>query len=217
MRISEIIELLKEYVLLGVVAIALFIVGYKIIYQKLMKGTKTISKPKLVLYGISICYILVVKGATFLNRGAGYGTINLHLFSSYKQAYNQMQISLFRNIILNILLFVPLGFLLPFYSDKLKKSYITVGIGFVTTLIIEILQYVTRIGIFEIDDILNNTVRMSYRILRIYDLQIFMDKRKKKDDCSLCIAYDNNCIFFFSHIHKIRKSRTWKSTIWIQL
>ena len=170
MRVNEIIGLLKEYLLLGLIAIALFIVGYKIIYQKLMKGTKAISKPKFVLYGISICYIVVVIGATFLNRSVNYGTINLHLFSSYRQAYNQMQISLFRNIILNILLFVPLGFLLTFYSDKLKKSYITVGIGFATTLIIEILQYLTNIGIFEIDDIFNNTVRMSYRLLCIYDL-----------------------------------------------
>ncbi len=170
MRIIDIIELLKEYIVLGIMAIALFIVGYKVIYQKLMKGTKTISKPKFILYGISICYIVVVIGATFLNRGLNYGIVNLHLFSSYRQAYNQMQISLFRNIVLNILLFVPLGFLLPFYSDKLKKSYTTVGIGFATTLIIEILQYVTKIGIFEIDDIFNNTVRMCYRILHIYDM-----------------------------------------------
>ena len=81
MRVSEIIELLKEYIILGIIAITLFIVGYKVIYKKLMKGTKTITKTKLVLYGISICYIVVVIGATFLNRGVNYGTINLHLFS----------------------------------------------------------------------------------------------------------------------------------------
>lgn len=158
MNIGEIIELLKEYLFLGIIAIVMFAIGYIIIYKKIMKGTKTISKSKFVLYGISIAYIIVVIGATFLSRGNGYGTINLHLFSSYRQAYNQMQISLFRNIILNILLFVPLGFLLPFYSKKLQKSYITILVGVVTTLVIEIIQYITGMGIFEIDDIFNNTV-----------------------------------------------------------
>lgn len=158
MNIGEIIELLKEYLFLGIIAIVMFAIGYTIIYKKIMKGTKTISKSKFVLYGISIAYIIVVIGATFLSRGNGYGTINLHLFSSYRQAYNQMQISLFRNIILNILLFVPLGFLLPFYSKKLQKSYITILVGVVTTLIIEIIQYITNMGIFEIDDVFNNTI-----------------------------------------------------------
>ena len=158
MSIGEIIELLKEYLFLGIIAIAIFLIGYQIIYKRIMKGTKTISKSKFVLYGTSIVYIVVVIGATFLSRSNGYGTINLHLFSSYRQAYNQMQISLFRNIILNILLFVPLGFLVPFYLGKLKKSYITILIGFGTTLVIEIIQYITNMGIFEIDDVFNNTV-----------------------------------------------------------
>jgi len=73
-----------------------------------MKGAKKISNNKLLLYCISICYIAVVIGATFLNRGNNYSITNLHLFSSYRQAYNTMQISLFRNIILNIFLFTPL-------------------------------------------------------------------------------------------------------------
>lgn len=50
------------------------------------------------------------------------------------------------------------GFLLPFYLEKFKKSYFTILIGFCVTLLIEILQYITKIGIFEIDDIFNNTL-----------------------------------------------------------
>lgn len=174
MRISDIVSLLKEYIVLGIIALIfctiLFFVGYKLIYKKIMKGTKTINKNKLILYGISICYAVIVLGAVFLSRGDNYGNINLHLFSSYKEAYNKMQISLFRNIILNILLFVPFGFLLPIYSDKLKKLYKIILIGFFTTLIIEAIQYITKIGIFEIDDILNNTIgtAIGYSIFMIY-------------------------------------------------
>ena len=125
MRMRDILAFLKQYIILGIVALIiiglLFFIGYKLVYKKLIKGKKNIEIKKLILYGISIGYIIVVLGATFMNRGQDYKTINLNLFSSYKEAYNLMKLSLFRNLILNMLLFVPFGFLLPFYSDKLKS------------------------------------------------------------------------------------------------
>ena len=184
MRIKDIISLLKEYMLLGVIAVVflgiLFFIGYKVIYKKVMKGTKTITKKRMILYGITIGYAIIVLGAVFLNRGNIYGIKNLHLFSSYKEAYNKMQISLFRNNILNILLFVPLGFILPIYTDKLKKIYKVVPIGFLISLVIETIQYVSKIGIFEIDDILNNTigVLIGYSTFMIFYSIIKKENRK---------------------------------------
>lgn len=162
MRVRDIILFLKDYIVLGIVLLIfigiLFYIGYKIIYQKLMKGKKRISKKKILLYGISICYFAVVFGAVFLNRVAVYKEINLHLLSSYLEAYHNMSPSLIRNIILNILLFIPLGIFLPLYTNKLDKIYKVVPIGFIITLIIEIMQYKTGFGIFEIADLLNNTI-----------------------------------------------------------
>ncbi len=162
MRIGDIVSLLKEYAVLGLVAVVLcgvlFLVGYKVVYQKMMKGTKTISKKKMLLYGVTIIYAIVVLGAVFLNRSNLYGSANFQLFSSYKEAYHKMEIALFRNNVLNILLFVPFGFLLPLYSEHFRRIYKVVLIGLFTTVIIETLQCVTKIGIFEIDDIFNNTM-----------------------------------------------------------
>jgi len=174
MRMRDILAFLKQYIILGIVALIiiglLFYLGYKVVYKKLMKGKKNIDINKLILYGISIGYIIVVLGATFMNRGQVYKDVNLHLFSSYREAYNLMKLSLFRNLILNMLLFVPFGFLLPFYSDKLKKMWKIVLIGFGFILLIEIFQYISNFGIFEIDDILDNTIGviMGYSILMIY-------------------------------------------------
>ena len=108
MRVRDIILFLKDYIVLGIVLLIFigifFYIGYKIIYQKLMKGKKRISKKKILLYGISICYFAVVFGAVFLNRVAVYKEINLHLLSSYLEAYHNMSPSLIRNIILNIII-----------------------------------------------------------------------------------------------------------------
>ena len=185
MRMRDILAFLKQYIILGIVALIiiglLFLIGYKLVYKKLMKGKKNIEIKKLILYGISIGYIIVVLGATFMNRGQVYKTINLNLFSSYKEAYNLMKLSLFRNLILNMLLFFPFGFLLPFYSDKLKKMYKVVLIGFGFTLLIEIFQYISNFGIFEIDDIFDNTIGViiGYSIFMIYTK--IKEKRKFKE------------------------------------
>lgn len=180
MRISDIVSYLKEYILFGIVLVVLFFIGYIVIYKKIMKGKKSIKKDKLILYGISIFYIGILLGAVFLNRNALYGAANLHIFSSYREAYNKMELSLVRNIILNILLFVPFGFLLPIYTDKLKKLYKVVLLGFLVTLIIETIQYIARIGIFEIDDIFNNTigVLIGYCVFMIY--KCLRDKKNIK-------------------------------------
>lgn len=162
MRIGDIVSLLKEYAVLGVMAIivcgVLFWVGYKVVYQKMMKGTKTILKKKMVLYGVTILYAIIVLGAVFLNRGNIYGNANFQLFYSYREAYHKMELSLFRNNVLNMLLFVPFGVLLPCYSEKFRKFYKVVFLGLLSSILIETVQYVTKIGIFEIDDIFNNTV-----------------------------------------------------------
>lgn len=189
MRMSDIIERLKGYLVLGIVATIfvgiIFFVAYKIIYQKIMKGNKKIEKKKILLYGITIFYATIVLGAVFLNRARIFGVANLHLFSSYREAYNKMEISSFRNNILNILLFVPLGFLLPIYSDKLKKIYKVLPLGFAATLIIEIIQYTTKLGIFEIDDIFNNT----YGVLIGYCLFMIFYSLIKKENYKYIALY----------------------------
>lgn len=213
MRIQEIINLLKSYILFGIIAIILFIIGYGLVYKKIMKGKRTINKSKLFLYCISICYMFVVIGATFLSRGINYGTINLHLLSSYRQAYNCMQISLFRNIVLNILLFVPLGFLLPFYSKKMQKFYITIPIGCFITLIIEILQFVTKIGIFEIDDILNNSIGVVIGYSSFMILKSIATKQNRNKIPLYILPIILTIGIFVRNICKIRKSRTRKFAI----
>lgn len=174
MRIRDIILLLKDYIFLGIALLIilgiLFLIGYKVIYQKLMNGKKKIKKKKLLLYGISVCYFAIVFGAVFLSRGNVYKEVNLHLFSSYLEAYHNMSPSLIRNIILNILLFVPLGIFLPLYTKKIEKIYIVIPIGFAITLLIEFIQYSTGYGIFELADLVNNTigVLIGYGLYKAY-------------------------------------------------
>ena len=58
----------------------------------------------------------------------------------------------------NIIMFIPLGFFLPICfrkADNIKKIAL---IGFLVSLSIEIIQLITTLGFFEIDDMFHNTL-----------------------------------------------------------
>ncbi len=106
-------------------------------------------------------YLLALFYATlFIYNYYPYGkSVNLVLFDSIKLMWESGSYWLIlKNIIGNILLFMPLGFLMPLVSKK-GKSFLIIGIiGFLTSMVIELLQYFVAHRIFDIDDILLNAL-----------------------------------------------------------
>ena len=162
MRLSDIIRMGKDYMLLGIVVVILvaviYLVGYFLIYRKLLKGTKKPRNWKLLLGAIFLIYLIVVVGATMLGR-FGYMGRNINaLLSSYRYAWYNFDQTEWRNLILNICMFVPFGFFLPILFEKMRKIWRTYLTGFLFSVAIEGAQLALRRGIFECDDILNNFV-----------------------------------------------------------
>ncbi|WP_062496265.1 VanZ family protein [Paenibacillus sp. 32O-W] len=94
-----------------------------------------------------------------------------------------------RNLVGNILLFVPFGFLIPiiFLSTQKKpgiEATAVIILGLLTTLTIEILQRFVALRIFDIDDIILNTIGViiGYLIYRLSKLLI-MRGFKTKEEC----------------------------------
>lgn len=99
-----------------------------------------ISKSKwipIALYTVLILYI------TIFSRTPGSERIVKGLFW-------EVQVGYWRDIALNILLFVPLGFLVG------NKRIILIGL--LLSAGIELTQYVLKLGVCEVDDVLNNTI-----------------------------------------------------------
>lgn len=174
----------REYFLLGVVSVSIgiiiFLIMYFLIYKKIMKGTKKLNVVKLFLWFIFLIYTVVVLGATFVNRvPMNYENINIHIFSSYIKVWNRFSVLELRNLIFNILMFLPFGFMLPLLFKKCEKFYITYLVGLCMTFFIEVLQLISRRGIFELDDIVNNLLgcMIGYGIVMIFLL--FSKKNSK--------------------------------------
>jgi len=185
MTFSSLFDLFKRYALLGIVAAAavglIWLFVYQVVYKKLCKGKKTVPLQKQALWFAFICYLTVIAGAVFLDRGGHDYTqriLNAVPFTLFREAWHSFGAVVWRNFILNIAAFIPLGILLPLLSEKLRKLWRTVGIGCAFTLAIESLQYITGRGQASTDDVLTNT----WGVLIGYGLfMAFMTLKAKAD------------------------------------
>lgn len=163
MSLSSIIEMGKEFLIQGIFVAVLFIVlylgSYFLIYRKWMKGTKKLSIGKMLLLFLFFVYLAVVFGAVFGSRGNfGQAHLNLWPFSSYREAWYSFSASAWRNLILNIFLFLPMGIFLPLLFRVCRKFWVTYLAGFAVSVMIETVQLIAHLGVVEFDDVLNNTV-----------------------------------------------------------
>ncbi len=64
-----------------------------------------------------------------------------------------------REVLLNILLYIPLGYLLPFVFKPMRYSVLACTVvGFLCSCATEYTQLYYHIGYFQVDDIINNTL-----------------------------------------------------------
>lgn len=64
----------------------------------------------------------------------------------------------FLNLAGNVLGFVPFGFFVPILNKRLRKSIVITVLGFLMSLTVELIQLVTKVGCFDVDDLLLNTL-----------------------------------------------------------
>ena len=133
------------------------------VYTALYSNTKK-SPPSfkhLALIAAFSGYIFLVLSVTLLFRSFAAFNIELDPIASYRRALNaphHLAVIEIRNIILNIMMFMPLGFMLPIASEKLRKIYLIIPLAVFFTFTIEATQYLTSRGVFALEDMLLNTM-----------------------------------------------------------
>ena len=114
-------------------------------------------------------YIIILYCSTILYRTSSeIRRYNFHPFWSYENISNS-----WREILMNIIVFMPIGFLLGGAIGKysLKKVIL---LGFLVSLFIEAMQFALKRGFSEIDDVVHNTFgcligfSLWYGIIRFY-------------------------------------------------
>ncbi len=106
-----------------------------------------------------LIWTFVVFRITYFNRiSQPKPSINLNLFWCLKEAWTMKNSRCWYFIIGNMLMFLPFGIIVPLFFEYMRKLKNTIVAGFVVSLIIEMVQLISRRGLFELDDIYNNMV-----------------------------------------------------------
>lgn len=119
-------------------------------------------------YGVFVVYALANLYETLLFRTVTPDYhIRLEFLWSYREALSKTlavtSMGLLEEILLNVLLYIPLGYLLPytwqrFFDHGKRVPWLVILIGFACSAFTESAQLMFRIGVFELDDMLNNTM-----------------------------------------------------------
>ena len=120
----------------------------------LYKNKKPLILYKELLYLISIIYIMCLfYVVTF--QDVSWSTSNFTLFKEMFR-YEFGTKLFFHNVIGNMLMFIPFGFLISYFL-KLEKPYSIIILSFITSVTIEVTQLL--IGrVFDIDDLILNVI-----------------------------------------------------------
>ena len=124
-----------------------------------------VHKDKFVLYkelfmlAFLIYAMLLFYVVTF--QDVNYGTNNFIPFKEIRRFYIYRDVvgirAFLANLFGNVLAFMPFGFFMPILRLRLRKWYCMLGMTFLLSLMIEITQLLTRVGSFDVDDLILNT------------------------------------------------------------
>lgn len=126
------------------------------------------------IFAIFVLYFFILTGVTLFTRVPAENATLIYIpFQAAKKAFQfdgfiilallygkiiLVNAEALAGIILNILLFIPLGYLFPVLVPKCRTWPKMILLGFVTSLTIETIQLFTHLGWFDVDDLIHNTI-----------------------------------------------------------
>lgn len=130
---------------------------------RLKNRIKRLSRSELVIKGMCLftlaLYLYCVLSITLIDRTSG---MRRHVLRPMWELSTMLQSGNYTywsgQIGGNLIMLLPLGFMLPIMSEKFRNIRAAAVAGFVFSLFIEFSQYYTGRGLFESDDIIHNTI-----------------------------------------------------------
>ena len=147
-------EIFVNRIILSVIAFAVFCIITVMLYKRRrFDRAQCVAAILLSLYIVVLLYYTVV--GRYSHEEYDY---QIHIFYSYRFLLEQFDFQNVRQLVINLLMLVPVGFLLSVIVKRKGKYAIVLVLCLLLTLFIESMQLWMKCGSFEIDDIINNMI-----------------------------------------------------------
>lgn len=133
---------------------------------------------KLVTFAMLVEYLSMILASTVVFRDA-FEDYRYNLTPFYSYQVQDEPVSMFWQVVLNIVLFVPVGLMLRSLTDKCRK---VVALGCLISMSIELYQLFFRKGLCETDDVIHNTIGALIGCLLYIIINKVVDGFKKRSE-----------------------------------
>ena len=154
-----------------------FIVGSIIILRK----RNEFAWPLLIIYIFTVIYVTFLMRSPYQEARASLALLRAWkrtFFVKGECVFSLHRLRRLRQSFLNIIMFVPMGYFLPIVTSRARNWWQVILFGFGVSCGIELLQYLTLLGMFDVDDLLNNTIGVGIGWI-IW--KTFLEKKSRND------------------------------------
>ncbi len=144
------------------------------------------------MLGLFLAYLFLVLTITLFYRGTSERyTFARKPFWSYTEYWSGSEFMLVE-LLLNIIMFSPIGLLMPGLVRK-HRYLKCISFPLILTVTIEITQYFTRRGLFQTDDMIHNFLGALLGILLFF---VLFEKNRKKNKGVLIFILGYIAVYF---------------------
>ena len=117
---------------------------------------------KKIIFGLYIFFLLYflifseIYGRSGVMQDYHYNITPFQEIERFWKYREQLGLMSYINLFGNVLIFVPFGFMEPLASKK-RSFWATLVDGCLVSLSVEIFQFITKVGRFDVDDLMLNT------------------------------------------------------------
>jgi glycopeptide antibiotics resistance protein len=155
-----------------------------ILKKKRANKRKVIEILLFIIYLVGLVYFLFFAesmGRKISNREYSYNLVLFKEITRFIKYHNELGMTaVLTNILGNIVCFIPFGFMLPILSTKARKFILVCLISFELSIVIEITQLIFKVGSFDVDDIVLNTLGGLVGFILYYTVNKLVGKWYKK-------------------------------------
>ena len=148
------LPMLKWAFLFGVLFYAVFyFLKVKGCTKKYRKKVASIVYGSILSLNCSFIFVMTLFG----RRIRKSRKFDLKPFESYYYTFAESDMEMLLQILMNIAMYIPIGFLLPCCFKLFERYRYIILVAVMSSTGIELVQGILKIGLFEVDDIINNT------------------------------------------------------------